>query len=100
MPSDQTTLKKQLQHKLDNKTKPIGSLGQLESIAMQIALLQNTQQPQLSKPKLLLFAGDHGIARAGVSAYPQEVTWQMLMNFVRGGAACCVFARQMGIALK
>ncbi len=100
MHGDQIELIKQLQHKLDNKTKPIGSLGQLESLAMQVALLQNTHQPQLAKPKLLLFAGDHGIARAGVSAYPQEVTWQMVMNFVGGGAACRVFARQLGIELE
>lgn len=88
-----------LQDKIDNKTKPIGSLGQLEKIALKIGRIQNTLSPRLTCPQVIIFAGDHGAAKAGISAYPQDVSWQMLENYLRGGAGANVFSRLNGLKM-
>ncbi|VVN07332.1 Nicotinate-nucleotide--dimethylbenzimidazole phosphoribosyltransferase [Pseudomonas fluorescens] len=81
-------------------TKPAGSLGRLESVAVQLAGLQGRVKPSLDQLWIAIFAGDHGVVAEGVSAFPQEVTGQMLHNFVNGGAAISVLARQLGAALE
>ena len=88
-----------LQQALDSKTKPLGSLGRLESLALQTGLILGTDQPRLERPQMLVCAADHGLAARGVSAYPSDVTWQMVENFLSGGAAVSVLARQHGLAL-
>ena len=92
-------LAQRLQHKLDSKTKPLGSLGRLEALALQIGLILGSEAPELEQPQLVVFAGDHGLAARGVSAYPSDVTWQMVENFLAGGAAVSVLARQHRLAL-
>jgi nicotinate-nucleotide--dimethylbenzimidazole phosphoribosyltransferase len=84
---------------LDRKTKPTGALGRLETLALQLALIQGREVPRLEAPQLVVFAADHGITAHGVSAYPAEVTRQMVRNILDGGAAVSVLARQHALAL-
>lgn len=93
----------QYQARIDNKTKPLGALGQLEPLALQLALILSSGEQDtitLSQPQMLVFAGDHGIAAEGVSIAPSEVTGQMVANFAHGGAAINVFCRTLGWALS
>ncbi|MBP0591381.1 nicotinate-nucleotide--dimethylbenzimidazole phosphoribosyltransferase [Paraburkholderia sp. LEh10] len=94
------TLRAELQRIIDMKTKPPGSLGQLESLARQIGMIQQTTRPTVTRPALIVFAADHGIAHAGVSPYPQAVTAQMVLNFLAGGAAINAFSRVAGLELE
>ncbi|MCH2194825.1 nicotinate-nucleotide--dimethylbenzimidazole phosphoribosyltransferase [Kordia sp.] len=94
-------LEQQLRHKIDTKTKPIGALGHLETIAFQLGKIQNTVSPSIQKPSIVVFAADHGIAAEGeVNPYPQEVTAQMVYNFLQGGAAINVFSVTNNINLS
>ncbi|MFV0681182.1 nicotinate-nucleotide--dimethylbenzimidazole phosphoribosyltransferase [Ottowia sp.] len=88
-----------LQQRIDRKTAPLGALGQVGDLARRLGAILGTAAPQLVQPQLVVFAADHGIAARGVSAYPSDVTWQMVHNFLAGGAAVSVLARQHGIAL-
>ena len=94
-----TALTARLQHLIDHKTKPLGALGQLENLALRIGQILGTASPRLEQPQMVVFAGDHGLAARGVSAFPSDVTWQMVENFLAGGAAVSVLARQHGLAL-
>jgi len=95
-----TNLKSRVQAAIDIKTKPPGSLGEIEALALQMAVAQKSETPQADPACLLLFAGDHGLVEEGVSAWPSEVTAQMVLNFLSGGAAANVFARSNGIDIK
>jgi len=92
-------LARRLQHVIDYKTKPLGSLGLLERLALRLGLILGTEAPALHAPQMLVCAGDHGLAARGVSAFPSDVTWQMVENFLAGGAAVSVLARQHGLGL-
>jgi nicotinate-nucleotide--dimethylbenzimidazole phosphoribosyltransferase len=85
--------------KINRKTKPPGSLGVLETMAVRLAVLQQTLEPKLTKKRICVYAASHGVASEGVSAYPSEVTSQMVLNFVHGGAAINVLARHAGIGI-
>ncbi len=104
LPAIETTadaaLASRLQHLIDHKTKPLGALGQLETIALQLGLVQRSEAIRFDAPQMVVFAADHGIASEGVSAFPQAVTVQMVGNMLAGGAAINVFARQHGFALQ
>jgi len=93
------TMEAAIQEKIDNLNKPKGSLGRLEELAMQVCLVQQTLTPSLAHPCHLLFGGDHGIEREGVSVSPREVTWQQMLNFTRGGGGVNMFCRQHGFHL-
>jgi len=95
----QSSFMDRAQARLDSLTKPQGSLGFLEDIARRCAAAQGTERPNLDRKKVFVFAADHGVALEGVSLYPREVTAQMVLNFVRGGAAVNVLARHAGADL-
>ncbi|MGH8831109.1 MAG: nicotinate-nucleotide--dimethylbenzimidazole phosphoribosyltransferase, partial [Polaromonas sp.] len=99
-PTTDLALEARLRHKIDHKTKPLGALGRLEDLALQLGLIQRQETVSLRDPQMVVFAADHGIAAEGVSAYPQAVTVQMVGNMLAGGAAINVFARQHGFALQ
>jgi nicotinate-nucleotide--dimethylbenzimidazole phosphoribosyltransferase len=86
--------------KINNLTKPKGSLGRLEELALQIGLIQQTVTPELQHPQNILFAADHGIVDEGVSLSPKEITWQQISNFLHGGAGINFLCRQHGFVLK
>ncbi|MCD4675486.1 MAG: nicotinate-nucleotide--dimethylbenzimidazole phosphoribosyltransferase [Desulfobacula sp.] len=86
--------------KIDEKTKPLGALGRIEDLAIQMSLIQNNLNPKIQYKNLFVFAGDHGITEEGVSAYPSEVTAQMVDNFLNGGAAINVLCRHHDIEMK
>ena len=98
-PTDKS-LQAAIQEKIDNLNKPKGSLGRLEELALQVCLIQQTQEPSLAHPCHLLLGGDHGIEREGVSVSPREVTWQQMINFTRGGGGVNMFCRQHGFKLR
>lgn len=94
------TLREQALHKFANKSKPPFSLGQLETVAVEMAVIQSTLSPSAEPAMALIFAADHGVYAEGVSPYPQTVTAQMVMNIVSGGAASSVLAQAHGVALQ
>src|SRR6185369_11253575 len=93
-------LLQQAQTRLDNKTKPLGSLGRLEEFARRIAAISGNADPDVSKKVIFTFAGDHGVTEEGVSAFPREVTPQMVFNFLAGGAGVNVLARHSGAEVR
>lgn len=93
-------IKEALTDKINNLTKPKGSLGTLEELALQIGLIQQTLTPSLQHPQNIIFAADHGIVDEGVSLSPKEITWQQISNFLHGGAGINFLCRQHGFELK
>ncbi|MGQ1891929.1 nicotinate-nucleotide--dimethylbenzimidazole phosphoribosyltransferase [Thermophagus sp. OGC60D27] len=98
-PAENAELRKLLQYNLNQKTKPVGSLGFLETLAMQVGLIQQTTTPQLKAPVMLTVAADHDITAEGVSPAPAEVTWQQVKNFLNGGGGIGLFCRLYGFEL-
>ena len=98
--SPDDSLRSLIQEKIDNLNKPKGSLGRLETLAMQICLAQQTLTPSLAHPCHLLLGGDHGIERERVSVSPREVTWQQMINFTKGGGGVNMFCCQHGFHLR
>ena len=96
---DDPALTAELRHRIGRKTVPQGALGRVAWLAERLGAILGSTEPRLQAPQLVVFAADHGIAARGVSAYPSDVTWQMVGNFLAGGAAVSVLARQHGIAL-
>lgn len=94
------TIRPALTDKINNLTKPKGSLGRLEELALQIGLIQQTLSPELKHPQNIIFAADHGIVEEGVSLSPKEITWQQISNFLHGGAGVNFLCRQHGFTLK
>lgn len=90
----------QLRNAIDSKTKPLGSLGRIEELAFSIGTIYRDLTPRITNPRMLVFAGNHGITESGVSAFPSEVTAQMVLNFISGGAAINVLCRTFGIDLE
>lgn len=89
-------LEKKAFERIDNLTKPVGSLGRLETFASKLFAIYNGRMPERFKKAVYVFAGDHGVTEKGVSAYPKDVTYQMVFNFLNGGAGICVFSRHVG----
>lgn len=100
MNSDDPSFEAALRAAIDNKTKPVGALGRMEALAAQIARVRASLQPRVETCELIIFAADHGMAMAGVSAFPQAVTNQMVSNFLSGGAAANVFGRAVGVDVR
>ena len=98
-PCADAALEARLRRRIDGLTKPLGALGRVEALMLQLGLLQGRVDPRLESAQALVFAADHGLAARGVSAYPPEVTAQMVANFIAGGAAISVLARQHGLGL-
>lgn len=94
------SLYEEIKHKIDTRTKPKGSLGKLEDIALKICLIQKTTSPTLNNPSMIVFAADHGITEEKVSPCPKEITYQMVNNFANGGAGINVFCHQHGFDLR
>ena len=93
-------LRKQAQARLDRLTKPLGSLGRLEELAAQYVAITGEMKPNVPRGVVFTFAADHGVAVEGVSAYPRDVTPQMVLNFLRGGAGVNVLARHAGVDVR
>ena len=93
------SLEARLAADIDRKTKPPGSLGLLEELALRLGVIQGTLRPQIRRPTIVVFAADHGLAHTGVSPYPQVVTRQMVLNFAQGGAAINAMCRCHGLEL-
>lgn len=93
------SIEDEIRQKIDNLNKPKGSLGRLEDLALQICLVQHGLSPVLRHPCHILFGGDHGIEREGVSVSPRDVTWQQMINFTKGGGGVNMFCRQHGFEL-
>lgn len=97
IPALDPQLARELRDKIDHLSKPLGSLGRLESLAIQLGQIQGCLTPRLRNPYNLIFCADHGIVEEGISRSPKEVTWQVVYNMMSGGAGVCYLARQHGI---